>query len=960
MLRGPPGYDSRVERGPDREISQAEDLEFGELRHRLWLHPGVSDQLREWPQLYKRLGLVLRHLAANGRTTVVKGCKDRNRGWRRSPLGGARGMQYYLWWTPRGSPPAVDLELPDRSVLVRAVRHHDDHGPLAAGDLGDYLPLSTAADLSDDIAGRPWTAAQMRFVEDRSPVRLIRGRPGSGKTTALWKAVEARRGERILYLTWSPALRQQAEANFASFAPTGVRVDALDFATFLGEICGADVPRQTLAASRARFGRILGRLGRSAYGPWSRRRNALHAELRAVLYGRAVAGASSRDSDGGPTRLTDAEYLALRGGRDGVGNQAAQALLRVARTLPEDGVHQIFPELVAAARAIDMLRRDLVPDGLDGFDRVVVDEIQDLTLLESAVVVEYCLAMGRRRRRVPWLLMAGDSGQTVRPTGFDWGPLSDLLAGRLEAPVAFDLEQHLRCPNGIAEVVDRATDLYDDIAKHARPTKQRRQRGAQHVEAYLIHVAVPKRAGALKLLERLKDADGVIVLAARDEAPEWLPEGLRESVLTPAETKGLEYQSVCVLEPGGLLSKLAPENRSLGRDGAIDEHVRRTAIDHLRVTLSRATETLAFLDVEAGDEEVTRSRELLGNPAPFDASDLVGHLIRSDASPEERVLVCMNDARLFIDSVPDRAWQRACQALRLLGDPELPNGVADRTVRAEAGETVLATAARLLVEGTPRGVERSAVFATAVQVVGKQTAASEPAADALAQLESWSADRSLPPFALLEAARRLSQSESSGSGWLQEALLPAAQALRRGLEACAEDPVLAEEFAGAEVEAWLESTFYVGDVETKSRALRRAAFDALLKAGGEEESSARRRQRLQCAESLLQALAPDLRRLGRFREAQGRPLDAVDAYRQAGSHRDALRVLRYAGLWEKAAPLAEGEVRDDLDWLLELERLVERRPAGQNRRLREGERDRLEKLLGRVRKRAPRKGGGRR
>ena len=948
-----------MKRGLDREISHPEDLEFGELRHRLWLHPGVSDQLREWPQLYKRLGLVLRHLAANGRTTVVKGCKDRNRGWRRSPLGGAGGMQYYLWWTPGGSPPAADLELPDRSVLVRAVRHHDDHGLLAAGRLVDYLPLSTAADLSDDIAGRPWTDAQMQFVEDRRPVRLIRGRPGSGKTTALWKAVEARRGERILYLTWSPALRQQAEANFASFAPTDVRVDALDFGTFLGEICGADVLRQPLAASRARFGRILGRLGRSAYGPWSRRRNALHAELRAVLYGRSVEGAASGAAEG-LTRLADAEYLALRGGRDGVGNQAAQALLRVARTLPEGGVHEIFPELVAAARAIDMLRRDLVPDGLDGFDRVVVDEIQDLTVLESAVVVEYCLAVGRRRGRAPWLLMAGDSGQTVRPTGFDWGPLSDLLADRLDAPEAFDLEEHLRCPNGIAEVVDRATHLYDDIAKHARPTKQRRQRGARHVDAYLIHVAVPKRAGAIKLLERLKDADGVIVLAAQDEAPKWLPEGLRESVLTPAETKGLEYQSVCVLEPGGLLSKLAPENRRPGRDGAIDEHVRRTAIDHLRVTLSRATETLAFLDVEASDEEVARSRELLGNPAPFDPTDLVGHLIRSDASPEERVLVCINDARVFIDSVPDRAWQRACQALRLLGDPELPNGVADPTVRAEAGETMLATAARLLVEGAPKGVERPAVFETAIQVIGKQTPDSELAADALTQLETWSADRSLPPFALLEAARRLSQSESSRSGWLKEALLPAAQALRRGLEACAEDPVLAEEFAGAGVEAWLEATFYVGDVETKSRALRRAAFDSLLKPGGEEESPARRGQRLQRAESLLDALAPDLRRLGRFREAEGRPLDAADAYRQAGAHRDALRVLRYAGLWEKAAPLAEGEMREDLDWLKELDQLIERRPAGQNRRLREGERDRLEKLLDRVQRRPPRKGAGRR
>ncbi len=62
-----------------------------------------------------------------------------------------------------------------------------------------------------------------------------------------------------------------------------------------------------------------------------------------------------------------------------------------------------------------------------------------------------------------------------------------------------------------------------------------------------------------------------------------------------------------------------------------------------------------------------------------------------------------------------------------------------------------------------------------------------------------------------------------------------------------------------------------------------------------------------------------------------------------------------AGDWERAVELAEGEIRADLDWLIELERLVGRRPAQQNRRLRNGERDRLEKLLDTVQKRPPRK-----
>ena len=50
----------------------------------IWLHPSVSDTLREWSHLYRRLGLILEQLAAHGRTAIVKGSRDRTAG------GGAR------------------------------------------------------------------------------------------------------------------------------------------------------------------------------------------------------------------------------------------------------------------------------------------------------------------------------------------------------------------------------------------------------------------------------------------------------------------------------------------------------------------------------------------------------------------------------------------------------------------------------------------------------------------------------------------------------------------------------------------------------------------------------------------------------------------------------------------------------------------------------------------------------
>ena len=992
---GPSGR-GRLRFRPDPPADAA-DLRLRDLRHGLWVHPEVSDRLREWTHLYKRLGIVLQHLAAHGRSTVVKGCRDANRGWRRSPLGGNQGMQYYLWWTPCGSPAAGTLDLPGRSILVRDVRHHDDHAPLGAGRLGDYLPLTTPEHLNGDIAGSPWTDEQIDFVEDPSPVRVILGRPGSGKTTVLWKAVEARSRQRVLYLTWSSALTRHAEEHFASFAPADAEVIARDFTTFLGEVSGADVERRPLGASRARFDQVLTRLGRDMAGPWARRQHALHAELRAVYFGGAVPGDTGCVTDHGIACLSDETYGALRGDADavggagGVGAKAAKALLKVAQRLARDRERagSVFPELVAATRAIERLRRDEVPEGFADFDRVVVDEVQDLTLLETAVVVELCRAIARARGRAPWLLMAGDAGQTVRPTGFEWAPLNDLLAERLRRPERFHLGEHLRCPSRIAEVVDRASRRYADIEKEARPTSQRRQQGGEHVDAHLVHVQLPERAEAVRLLEGLDDTDDVVVVSPRDDPPDWVPAGLRGVVLTPEETKGLEYQSVCVLDPGRLLWSLRPENASYGLDAELDQPARRTAIDHLRVTLSRATETLVFVDVEAGDDELRESRELLGDAAPYSAEDLLDHLANADASAEERVLARTGDARALIDSAPRRAWQRACQAVRLLGEPDLPNGVSDPVVRRDARSTLLATAARLLVDGVPEGLQRRDVVLMALAVARTEEAPGGAAAaraeeepggersagsggpgraalttvsvhEAIAfrALEHWSADRGAPPFDLLESARELDVVSEGGGDWLRAALLSAAQALRDALSASAADPASASAFAGADVEEWLRLTGYAGDAAARAHALRGRAFDALLKNRGADEPRSARRTRLGRAEAMLESIAPDAVRLGRLREAQGRPDDAVGAYERAGRPTDVLRVLRNAGRWERAAELADGETRADLDWLLELKALVDRRPPQQNRRLRNAERDRLEKLLDEIQKRPPRKSGG--
>ncbi len=282
-----------------------------DLGDRIRMHLEVMDGVRHGPSVEKRLAIVVQQLASHGRTTTVKGCSDpKNRGWRRTPLGGQGGMHYYLWWTPQDSPQAKSVSgLPRHAILLRAVRHHDDHSELKAGDLDKYCPLS-ARDVADDSGGTlrsPWTDRQQAFHRDNSPVRVVRGYPGSGKTMALWRAVESRTG-RTLYLTWSSTLTEEARSRFRAFVPADASVEAMQFRVFIGSLRGIDVPHVTLKQSLGKLENAFEWWKISSHlGPWNDNLDAMHGEMRAVLLGRAVPGFMDCIDSG--RRLADQAYL---------------------------------------------------------------------------------------------------------------------------------------------------------------------------------------------------------------------------------------------------------------------------------------------------------------------------------------------------------------------------------------------------------------------------------------------------------------------------------------------------------------------------------------------------------------------------------------------------------------------------------------------------------------------------
>lgn len=888
----------------------------------------------------RRAALLLHRLHVNLGRVFYKTTQGANRGWRRTPLGGNHGNHFYAWWAPRGASPVEgqsDFEAAAQgSVFLRDIRHHDDHRPLQAQSLADnYLAVGLRELREEEYVPAPWTSAQARFADARHHVRIIKGSPGSGKTTALWHAADVTGHHSILYVTYSAELAALAREHFDRFVPGDKQFRVLTYAQLLREILGSDIPFRPLREQRTDFVKEISSFSATILGPWSSEKAALYDEMHASLIGAALPVPVGRFPGFPERRISARQYRDLR--ERSIGRAGAEAAVEIAETLRRRDarpVERFFTELDLAWNAV----RQLLSAGagtLAGFDCVALDEAQDLTPIEALVIVELTAALGRDVS----LLAAGDEAQTVRPTDFEWGWFQDLIHHRLASPEEFKLQVNLRSPRRIAAVVNRVWDLYGAIAKHERPGGSGIAEIDDNAGDQVIFCAAKAGPEVDELLRVLSEREGLAVIALGDEIPAYVPEPLRHRVLTSFEAKGLDFQSVCVLDPGKWVDRVL-RGREHGRALELEELSKRLAIDQLRVALSRPSERLYWL-------EVNPSERVLGN---------VQHLLSSDGEPaypvpppvllkiheehaldlEERVRLCESDARQLLEVRPVLAWSRAQQAVSLLGDPRSKFSVTDPAARTSAYMTLCQVAFTLAFRkiGLPLEMGRLDLFEQASQnAFHAHRAALALIIDRIGAHErNYGSDR-LPT--LVQLAESLVKDRSAIEPWLAVELQSRSAVWLRMLE----DELDHVPTLVCDLLPPLYSLFAPTEAETRGTHVQEKALRGLM-----------RMQAYAPALRMLREMPqPDPKLIAECHEGMGQMEAAAAEYLRAGSPHDALRCYRSIPDFDKSLELVDSlgdhPARESLLWLRRMRELAADRPAEFTKVMLPPEKKLLEQIL---------------
>ncbi len=363
---------------------------------------------------------------------------------------------------------------------------------------------------------------QQAVYDTPAPLVLV-GSAGSGKTALTLERLKQARG-RVLYVTQSAFLAQSAQAIYFAhgFEAEGQEPEFLSYREFIETLHVPTGRELSFAAFTGWYERYRSAAKQATGGLDA---HALFEEFRGVISSRA---------DG---VLTREAYLAL-----GVRQSLLAAPQRAA-------VFDLFEKYRAWLTStglfdLNLVAHDWLARAKPIYDFIVVDEVQDLTAVQLALLLKTLAKPGQ-------FLLCGDSNQIVHPNFFSWAAVKTLFwqdESLARSQTISVLRANFRNGQAVTQLANRLLKI-----KHARFGSIDRETNflvqATAQDTGSVQLLVDKDSTRRELNTKTRGSTQFAVLVLRDEDKA----AVRQQFQTPLvfsvhEAKGLEYANVILVD----------------------------------------------------------------------------------------------------------------------------------------------------------------------------------------------------------------------------------------------------------------------------------------------------------------------------------------------------------------------------------------------------------------------------
>jgi hypothetical protein len=268
------------------------------------------------------------------------------------------------------------------------------------------------------------------------------------------------------------------------------------------------------------------------------------------------------------------------------------------------------------------------------------------------------------------------------------------------------------------------------------------------------------------------------------------------------------------------------------------------------------------------------------------------------------------------------------QAVKLLGEPNLHNGVSDLGVRKNAAQATIEIGLRIISEEQIADLNDDVVSVLPSALKEFDSAELNKAVMSYAE---YAVEENSDPFDFFTAIEKLKEEEK----WFSQSISSRYERLKKAIQVGPELPRTAR-FYSNKVESWFQFIGSTGDESENIKKLRRLAIDNLIKFEFPKD-----------ADKILNILKPlekpDHKRKGIIMHALKNYADAAKSFEEAEAYELAIDAYRTVADWKNASRVADKTDLDlpDLQAILKLEASIKSLPHNLTSRLHTKEREAL-------------------
>lgn len=645
----------------------------------VYLHRDLQKTLNQEYAKYKsKVHWVIRNFILDGTTSNIKIIKHHSLKWRRTPID---GNSLYLWWISSRESGTQDIRKNlDEQVwefYLRLIRPHDENPvELDLGSRADYPTAESIMDLEPCKEEQTQVIEHIHHVKHYSfSMDSIRGNPGSGKTVTLEYAafkLSFYYDQQIQYITYTSGLKNRAEKFFAAH-DISKNVQSITFDEFLGSSnYRTDYNFKKFNDFLAEYIKSpegLQQLGKNKLGLWTGNEKILWIELRAYIYGISLPFDWQRGDihiDGSQGLIHKDQYCQLRKQETTIEQRELDIAYTIATALYDNHnkYKKIFPDLYYARQTLEnfIANRDSTINH-SFYDSIIIDEIQDLTLLQIALIFEKGKTFKNPHNNLAFrFIIAGDESQTLLPSGFKWDFTNNLFTSKFyncaTTPQEHPFKSNYRNPKLIAELVESTYKLYSTYTnKQLTPESSFKTNNLHEIQdsgKIILWKMLDSTGYALPNPQLLaEDIDSyiseVVVVDLSEKRLEKYQKYRHKLPFyySDKEIKGLERQVVIVV---GLSKKIRELRENHQKNNYISLLKNRNIIDSIRVVFSRSTKLLIIADYDTlSIQEEFPSLQEKEYPWQVIAHAIQDVIQAQELSLEEEVLSLINVTNQTID-----------------------------------------------------------------------------------------------------------------------------------------------------------------------------------------------------------------------------------------------------------------------------------------------------------------------